>query len=170
MERARCVGVTSFYLEDPEAQRGNWVSKILQCACGEVKFCSQVSWLCTGHSPLGGLVWSENKCPFLFVLSIWALSPWTWWDLLGLDRARTQMRAYSSLRHLEDEPQAARAPRPPLDCERDKWRGDMRDTFLPTLPLIPLPALLTLVPWSNFHGNSINFFLSLKATHFIFID
>lgn len=78
MERARGVGVTPFYLEDPEAQRGNWVSKILQFACGKVKLCSQVSWLCARHSPLGGLVWSENKCPFLFVLSIWALSPWTW--------------------------------------------------------------------------------------------
>lgn len=78
MERARGVGITSFYLEDPEAQRGNWVSKILQFACGKVKLCSQVSWLCTGHSPLGGPVWSENKHPFFFVLSIWALSPRTW--------------------------------------------------------------------------------------------
>ena len=46
-----------FTLEDPEAQKGNWVSKIMQFACGKVKLCSQVSWLCIWQSPLGGLVW-----------------------------------------------------------------------------------------------------------------
>ena len=119
-----------FTLEDPEAQKGNWVSKIMQFACGKVKLCSQVSWLCIWHSLLAGFVWSENKCPFPFVLNIWAFFPWRWWDLVGLNKAAMQMRAYSSLRYLEDEPQAARAPRPPLACGRDKWRrGDMRDPF-----------------------------------------
>ena len=55
-----------------------------------------------------------------------------------------------------------------LDCGRDEWRrGDIRDPFLAVLPLIPLPALLTLVPWFNFHGNYRRFVI-IKSDTFYF--
>lgn len=159
-----------FTLEDPEAQKGNWVSKIMQFACGKVKLCSQVSWLCIWHSLLAGLVWSENKCPFPFVLNIWAFFPWRWWDLVGLSKAAIQMRAYSSLRFLEDEPQAARAPRSPLDCGRDKWRrGDMRDPFFLFYHLFHHQHYWHLSPDLIFM-EIIEVWSSLKETHFILID